>query len=67
MKTIDVRQMTVDEIKGLGLSIYTLSRWAKTIELVYPWAIAALWAKGYCKEWGGVLTLDDLGNFMSFE
>lgn len=67
MPTINVRAMTAQEIKGLGLSMYTLAKWSGVIGLVYPWAIADLWARGYYQHWKGVLKLDTLGNFISFE
>jgi len=67
MSTINVRAMTAQEIKDLGLSMYTLAKWSDVIGLVYPWAIADLWARGYYRQWQGVLTMDALGNFVSFE
>lgn len=59
--------MTAEEIKGLNLSFYTLSKWSDVVALVYPWSIAALWKDGFMQEFKGLLTLDDLGNFVKFE
>lgn len=67
MNTINIRNMTAEEIKALNLSFYTLSRWADVVSLVYPTGIVELWARGCYQQWKGILTLDDLGNFVSFE
>ena len=67
MQTINIRNMSKEEIKALNLSFYTLASWSQVVHLVYPWAIADLWANGQWQEWKGILTLDDLGNFISFE
>ena len=66
MNTINIRNMTQEQIKGLNLSYHTLCCWSDVVRLVDPRAIAQLWANGYAKEWKGELSLDSLGNFVSF-
>lgn len=66
MNTINIRNMTVQQIKDLGLSFYTLACWSDVVRLVTPWSIVNLWANGYGQAWKGELTIDSLGNFVSF-
>lgn len=67
MQVINVRNMTEKEITDLDLSFYTLCKWADCVMLVYPMQIANFWTRGLFQQWKGILTLDDLGNFISFE
>lgn len=67
MQTINIRNMTAEEVQALNLSFYTLCKWSDAVMLVDPAAIVSLWARGYYQQWDGILTLDELGNFVSFK
>lgn len=67
MQTINIRTMSKAEVEALNLSYYTLCKWSDCVMLVNPASIVSLWAQGYYQQWEGVLTLDELGNFISFK
>lgn len=67
MKTITVK--TNEELQSLHLNMYTLSKLANVLNCVDPTTClehrlthVAFASKG----WKGEITLDDLGNFISF-
>jgi hypothetical protein len=66
MQTFNLREFTAEQIKN-GFSYYTLCKLADKVKLCYPWAIVELWDKGHYSQFKGILTVDNLGNYISFE